>query len=255
MDDNRYELIPALSAQISDAMVDRLMQQSMHMMDDMLDYKELLMMYGCAIRQVETKFRALNDEYQLRHKRNPISAIESRTKQSVSIMEKLQRLGVPFSVESIEKNLHDVAGVRVICSFLDDIYTISEAFGRQSDVTVLETKDYIQAPKPNGYRSYHMIVSVPIFFSSRMKEMTVEVQLRTKAMDFWASLEHQVKYKHNVENEAAIVARLTACAEVIARTDGEMLAIRQEIDKAADAHVSDEDVLMEKLRKLGMPFD
>ena len=193
------------------------------------EFQELMMMYNCAIREVRTKLDVLNDEMAVCSPHNPIEMIKSRVKKPRSIVEKLQRRGYPISVDSVLDNLHDVAGVRVICSFIDDIYKIAAILGAQDDVTVLEIKDYIKNPKPNGYRSYHMIVEIPVFFSDRKQPMKVEVQIRTIAMDFWASLEHQMKYKKDVPGSEDLVNRLSQIADRINQTDMEMQEIREEI--------------------------
>ena len=193
------------------------------------EFQELMMMYNCAIREVRTKLDVLNDEMAVCSPHNPIEMIKSRVKKPRSIVEKLQRRGYPISVDSVLDNLHDVAGVRVICSFIDDIYKIAAILGAQDDVTVLEIKDYIKNPKPNGYRSYHMIVEIPVFFSDRRQPMKVEVQIRTIAMDFWASLEHQMKYKKDVPGSEDLVNRLSQIADRINQTDMEMQEIREEI--------------------------
>ena len=192
------------------------------------EFQELMMMYNCAIREVRTKLDVLNDEMAVCSPHNPIEMIKSRVKKPRSIVEKLQRRGYPISVDSVLDNLHDVAGVRVICSFIDDIYKIAAILGAQDDVTVLEIKDYIKNPKPNGYRSYHMIVEIPVFFSDRKQPMKVEVQIRTIAMDFWASLEHQMKYKKDVPGSEDLVNRLSQIADRINQTDMEMQEIREE---------------------------
>ena len=193
------------------------------------EFQELMMMYNCAIREVRTKLDVLNDEMAVCSPHNPIEMIKSRVQKPRSIVEKLQRRGYPISVDSVLDNLHDVAGVRVICSFIDDIYKIAAILGAQDDVTVLEIKDYIKNPKPNGYRSYHMIVEIPVFFSDRKQPMKVEVQIRTIAMDFWASLEHQMKYKKDVPGSEDLVNRLSQIADRINQTDMEMQEIREEI--------------------------
>ena len=190
-------------------------------------FRMAMMMYACAIREVKTKLEVLNDELS----RNPIEMITSRVKKPMSILEKLQRRGLPVSVESMVKNLDDVAGIRIICSFVDDIYEVAEMLVRQDDVTVIAIKDYIKNPKPNGYRSYHMIIEVPVFFSDRKENMRVEVQIRTIAMDFWASLDHQMKYKKSfVDLNGEISGELKQCADVIAQTDNKMLEIRKRIE-------------------------
>ncbi len=194
-------------------------------------FQELMMMYSCAIREVKTKLEVLNDDLAVKNQRNPIQMIKSRIKKPASILEKMQRRGFPLTVGSIYDNLYDVAGIRVICSFVDDIYEVAEMLARQDDVKVLTVKDYIRCPKVNGYRSYHMIVEIPVYFSDRKQKMKVEVQIRTIAMDFWASLDHQMKYKKDLDDGGEISEELKACAEVIAQTDLKMLAIRQKIEE------------------------
>lgn len=199
-------------------------------LDKMQKFQELMMRYNAAIREVRTKFEVLNDEFSFRNSRNPIESITSRIKKPVSIVEKLRRMGCPLTLESVSENLNDIAGIRVICSFIDDIYMVAELLARQDDITVVRVKDYIQKPKPNGYRSYHMIVEVPVFFSDGKRPMRVEIQLRTVAMDFWASLEHQMKYKQDSADRPEIAAELKSCAETIAATDARMLGIRRRIE-------------------------
>ena len=193
------------------------------------DFKEFMMMYNCAIREVRTKFEVLNDDFSIAYQRNPIEMIKSRIKNPQSIMEKLERKHFPMTMESILHNLNDVAGVRIICSFIDDIYEVANMFASQDDITVIEIKDYIKNPKPNGYRSYHMIIEVPVFFASKKQNMRVEVQLRTIAMDFWASLEHKMKYKKDISDIEALEAELKECAEIIAKTDVKMQSINKRI--------------------------
>ena len=190
-----------------------------------------MMRYTCAIREVKTKLEVLNDELSVKNQRNPIEMIKSRVKKPVSIVEKLQRRGFEVSLDSMEKNLDDVAGIRIICSFVDDIYEVADMLVRQDDVTVIMVKDYIKNPKPNGYRSYHMIIEIPVFFSDSKKPIRVEVQIRTIAMDFWASLDHQLKYKKSfIDDNGEISEELRKCANVIAETDQKMLAIRKRIE-------------------------
>ena len=214
-----------------------------------VDYREMRMRYSCAIKEVRTKFDVLNSEFNVRYQRNPITAISSRLKSSSSIMEKLARKGLDFTVDNVEATLYDVAGIRVVCSYVDDIYVLAHALAKQDDITIIKEKDYIKHPKANGYRSYHMIVSVPVFFSDETKEMTVEVQIRTIAMDFWASLEHQLKYKQEVPNQQEIVSQLTDCAERIAEIDRQMYRVRQQIEQSEDKP-TEEEILMEKLRRI-----
>ena len=200
-------------------------------LDEAARFREMMMMYMCAIREVKTKLEVLNYDLAIKNQRNPIQMIKSRVKKPASIVEKLKRRGHPVSVNSIVEHLDDVAGVRVICSFVDDIYTIAEMLARQDDVNVLMVKDYIRSPKVNGYRSYHMIIEIPVFFSDRKQKIRVEVQIRTIAMDFWASLDHQMKYKKNLDDSGEISEELKECAEVIAQTDMRMLNIRRKIEE------------------------
>lgn len=193
-------------------------------------FREAMMMYNCAIREVKTKLEVLNDELSIRNQRNPIEMIKSRVKRPISIIEKLQRRNFPVSLNSMVENLDDVAGVRVICSFIDDIYDVADMLIRQDDVKVIAIKDYIREPKDNGYRSYHMIIEVPVFFSDKKQFIRVEVQIRTIAMDFWASLDHELKYKKTIENSDEISNELKECAEIIAGTDEKMQAIRKRIE-------------------------
>lgn len=194
------------------------------------NFQECMMMYSCAIREVRTKFEVLNDHLTVAYKRNPIEMIKSRVKKPRSIVDKLRRRGLEVSTDSVMKNLNDVAGIRIICSFVNDIYEVANMFASQDDVTVLEVKNYIENPKPNGYRSYHMIVEVPVFFANKKQNVKVEVQLRTIAMDFWATLEHSIKYKKDVENADEIVNELKKCADLIAETDLKMQSINEQIN-------------------------
>lgn len=209
----------------------------------------MLSLYSCAIKTVQTKFDVINTEYKIRHRRNPIHSISSRMKKSSSIIEKLQRNNVPVSVENIRLFIHDVAGIRVICFYLDDVYDVAEMILAQRDVTLIKQKDYISEPKHNGYRSLHLILSVPIYFSGQIEQVETEVQIRTIAMDFWASLEHRLKYKKDITEESNIIERLRICAETIAKTDTDMLQIRRSIEKYADIPTEDE-ILFENLRNI-----
>lgn len=200
-------------------------------LDQARQFQQVMMHYTCAIREVKTKLEVLNDELSVKNQRNPIEMIKSRVKKPLSIVEKLQRRGLEVSLESMVKNLDDVAGVRIICSFVDDIYEVAEMLVRQDDVKVIAVKDYIKNPKPNGYRSYHMIVEVPVFFTDSKRFIRVEVQIRTIAMDFWASLDHELKYKKSfVDIDGEISGELKECADVIAQTDEKMLEIRKRIE-------------------------
>ena len=211
----------------------------------------LMMRYDSAIREVRTKLEILNDELALTRDSSPISSIISRRKKPASIYEKLIRQGNEITLASIEENLNDVAGVRVICAFIDDIYKVAKMLVQQDDVVLVEVKDYINNPKPNGYRSYHMIVEIPVFFSNEKCPMRVEVQIRTVAMDFWASLEHRMKYKKGLSDEVVqqITADLKGCADSIAETDRRMLAIRDRINNLEKHDVIDR----MKTRQANMP--
>ena len=195
--------------------------------------KELMSSYRCAMMEVETKFKVLNDWFNLQHERNPIESITSRLKSPESIKEKLERKKFPMTLESIEQNLFDVAGVRVICSFIDDVYILAESFLKQDDITLIEKKDYIKNPKPNGYRSLHLIIEVPIFLQNEKKKVKVEVQLRTIAMEFWAKLEHRLRYKKHLDEKtlAYTAEELLKCAEDSANLDLRMQRIRDIIEK------------------------
>lgn len=195
------------------------------------EFQELMMYNRCAIREVETKLRVLDEEFSISTDRNPIQTIKSRIKKPLSIIEKLQRRGFDVTVENMYKELTDIAGVRVICSFVEDIFKLAEMLMSQDDIEVLAVKDYITKPKDNGYRSLHLILSIPIYLSSEKKKMTVEVQFRTIAMDFWASLEHQLKYKKKIENPETIARELKQCADVICIVDKHMQEIRNMIEE------------------------
>lgn len=196
---------------------------------DGTEFDKMMMMYNCAIQEVKTKLQVLNDELSITRKRNPIEFIKTRIKKPDSIATKLKTKGLPLTVESVLENLNDVAGVRVICAFIDDIYKVADMLTEQDDVHLIKTKDYIKNPKMNGYRSYHLIIEVPVFFSDHKEQMRVEVQIRTIAMDFWASLEHQLKYKKDIKDAENIIYELRACADVINRTDFHMQSIRDSI--------------------------
>lgn len=194
----------------------------------------LMAQYRCAIMEVETKFKVLNEQFSLQHDRNPIETIKTRLKSPESIMEKIRRKGLDFSVSSIEENLFDVAGVRVICPFIDDIYMLCDCLLSQDDITLVRKKDYIKNPKPNGYRSLHLIIEVPIFLQNEKKPMKVEVQLRTIAMDFWASVEHQLRYKKDLSDELLeqLAFELKECATISASLDYRMEVVKNKIEKS-----------------------
>ena len=198
-------------------------------------YKELMAYYRCAMMEVSTKFQVLNDELSLQYDRNPIELIRTRLKSMESIMDKLSRRNLPLTVQGIEENLNDVAGVRVICAFPSDIYMLSEAFLKQDDITLIRKKDYIAEPKDNGYRSLHLIIETPIFLHDQKKMMKVEVQFRTISMDWWASLEHRIRYKKDIQMEEHIHNELHECAQISAALDQRMERIHRTSESLRDS--------------------
>ena len=192
-------------------------------------YARLMTYYRCEMMEIETKFNVLNEEYSLAHDRNPISSIKTRLKSFPSIREKLVRKGLEESVSAVEENLNDIAGVRVICPFPEDVYVLADALLKQDDVFLIEKKDYIKKPKPNGYRSHHMIVAIPIFLAHEKRMMKVEIQLRTIAMDCWASLEHQLRYKKETTFTEEMARELLTCAELSAELDNKMDNLRKKV--------------------------
>ncbi|MBQ7972059.1 MAG: GTP pyrophosphokinase family protein [Lachnospiraceae bacterium] len=221
MENEQLLLLEQLSRQIDPEQVPALVA----------DYHKMITKYNCALREVRTKFEVLNDELSIKSNRNPIHAIHTRIKNPKSIMDKLARKNLPFSLTAVQNELNDVAGIRVICDFVDDIYEIAEMLLKQDDIRLIQCKDYIRNPKPNGYRSYHMIIEIPVFFSDGKELLKVEVQLRTIAMDFWASLEHEMKYKKDLppEESASISNNLLECATTIAKMDANMQEIKNKI--------------------------
>ena len=195
--------------------------------------KQLMTYYSCALLEVETKFRVLNQQFSLEQEHNPIETIKTRLKSMESIMDKLYRKTLPFEVSAVEECLTDVAGIRVICPFLEDIYRLADCLLQQDDVRLIRIKDYIKNPKDNGYRSLHLIVEIPIFLQNEKKQMKVEVQLRTIAMDFWASLEHRLRYKKDLDAELSsmLAAELKDCAETSASLDQRMGAVKNTIER------------------------
>lgn len=194
----------------------------------------LMSYYKCAMMEVETKLNVLNEEFSLRFDRNPISSIQSRLKSPVSIEEKLASKNLPMTLQTMERNLNDIAGVRVICSFLDDIYLLAECLLSQDDITLIEQKDYIAHPKPNGYRSLHLIVQIPIYLQAGKRNMRVEIQLRTIAMDCWATLEHQLRYKKELSDTEMLSNELQRCAAISAELDLRMDRLRRQIIDDSD---------------------
>lgn len=200
---------------------------------NIMPMNELMAYYRCAIMEVETKFNVLNEEFSLQYDRNPIENVKSRLKSTDSIIRKLKKKELPFSLEAMQENINDVAGIRVICSFPEDIYILADCLLNQDDIKLITKKDYIKNPKKSGYRSLHLIIEVPIFLKNEKRYMKVEVQLRTIAMDFWASLEHKLRYKKNISlEEAEIISKeLLECSEISATLDKRMEDIRNRIEK------------------------
>ena len=196
-------------------------------------YQEMLIMqqlYNAAIREISTKLEILDEEFQVINSHSPIHHLESRLKSPSSIVSKLVKKGQPLDFKSTMKTLTDIAGIRVICHYIDEIYTIESLLSKQDDVTIIKKTDYIKNPKPNGYRSLHLIVSIPVFLSEKVEHVPVEIQMRTIAMDFWASLEHNIRYKSNEKVSGKLHERLKNCAESIASIDVEMQEIYKELN-------------------------
>lgn len=213
-----------------------------------------MFLYNSALKEIGTRIDILNDEFLNIHKYNPIEHVKSRIKTPESIVKKLKRNGYEVTIENMLRHINDIAGIRIICSFTSDIYRIADMIAGQSDINVLTIKDYIKEPKDNGYKSYHMIVSIPIFLSDKVVEAKVEIQIRTIAMDFWASLEHQIHYKTDFDGKDTLVDELRKCAETISQTDHEMMEIRSKMEKLIDVP-SEEEILLARMRKLDIPIE
>ena len=235
------------------AMQEAIMSHANELLDTLLDFKELMFYYSSAIREIRTKLEILDTEFELKYQRNPISSIQTRLKSRFSIMEKMQRKGLEISTENIERHLNDIAGIRVICYYVDDIYHIADALIRQNDIELIERKDYIANPKPNGYRSLHLIVSVPVYFAESTRRIKAEIQIRTIAMDFWASLEHQIKYKKEIGDPQNIADQLKKCADIITYTDLLMQSIRKQTDDDPTPK-SELDIIYDKLKRFDVPI-
>ena len=197
--------------------------------DGIDSWKEVTLVYSAALRQMETKMQILNDEFQHVHQYNPIEHIKARIKTPESIVKKLKRYGQESTIDNMVKYINDIAGIRIICSFNQDIYQIADMIARQKDVTVLYVKDYIRKPKPNGYKSYHMVVTIPIYLTEGPVETKVEIQIRTIAQDFWASLEHKIYYKFEGSGPDSLQAELKACADMVDMLDAKMFSLNQSI--------------------------
>ena len=207
------------------------MENTMKNYEDVDSWKTIMFLYNSALKEVGTKLEILNDEFQHVHQYNPIEHIKTRVKTAESIVKKLKRYGYETSIENMVKYINDIAGVRVVCSFPEDIYLLADCLLRQDDIRLVEKKDYIQKPKESGYRSLHLIVAVPIFLQNEKREMKVEVQLRTIAMDFWASLEHKLRYKKDIPADKAkyLEDEMLACAQISADLDMRMQNVRDVI--------------------------
>ena len=222
--------------QTDDKKAKELLDKATKLFEQTKPFSELIMRYKCAMLEVRTKLDVLNTQLSLENDRNPFESISCRIKSVQSILEKLERKGLELTAESIEKYLNDVAGIRVICSFPDDIYVLADRLCSQDDIRLVEKKDYIKNPKPNGYRSLHLIVEIPIFLMDGKKYMRVEVQFRTIAMDFWASLEHKLKYKKDIPGDIDDISRrLKECSDEISMLDLKMQEIHKQIDSKAPA--------------------
>jgi len=197
--------------------------------NDVENWTELILIYSSALKQVETKLEILNDEFQHVHRYNPIEHIKSRIKTSESIVKKLKKHGYESTLDNMVLHVKDIAGIRVICSFTSDIYEIAEIISNQRDIKVVSVKDYIVNPKPSGYKSYHMIVTVPVYLSDRIIDTKVEIQIRTVAMDFWASLEHKMNYKFEGNAPESLKQELVECAKIVAELDDKMVSLNREV--------------------------
>lgn len=196
---------------------------------DVDNWKEVILIYNSALKQISVKLEILNDEFQHVHRYNPIEHIKSRIKTSESIVKKLKKNGYESTIENMVKYVNDIAGIRVICSFTSDIYEIADMISNQSDIKIIAVKDYIVNPKPSGYKSYHMLVTVPVFLSDRIVDTKVEIQIRTVAMDFWASLEHKIHYKFEGNAPEHIKEELVECARMVTDLDARMLSLNEEV--------------------------
>lgn len=205
------------------------MQNAIKNYEDVDSWKTIMFLYNAALKEVETKLEILNDEFQHVHQYNPIEHIKTRIKTPESIVKKLKRYGYDTSVENMVKYVNDIAGVRLICSFTSDIYRLAAMIGNQSDLKVLSIKDYIKNPKESGYKSFHMLVAVPVFLSDSVVQTKVEIQIRTIAMDFWASLEHKIYYKFEGHAPAYISEDLKVCADMVSELDDRMLSLNEAI--------------------------
>ncbi len=219
------------------------MNYSLAMEELRREYSKIVGVYEAAIREINARLQTLDSEFSIKHQHNPIHHIETRVKSLNSIVKKLHDTGIPISMDNAKKNLHDIAGVRVVCCYVDDIYRIADLLLQQDDISLILEKNYIKNPKPNGYRSLHIVVDVPVYMSQGKLFIPVEIQIRTVAMDFWATLEHGIRYKATDEVSQGIVDQLRACADVITETDYKM----QEIFRALQMVHDKADIPPEKI--------
>lgn len=207
----------------------QLVSVSSELIDQAMEFQQLMVFYDAGIQQIRTKLDILNKEFQCSNDRNPIENIKSRIKAPDSIRKKLEKLGMPITLSNMTNYLYDIAGIRVICPFISDVYQVADMLLKQDDVELVKIKDYIKNPKENGYRSLHVIVKVDVFFSDQKRKVPVELQFRTIAMNFWASLEHQLRYKKDYEFTHEMQAELKECAELIANTDKRMQRLANQL--------------------------
>nr|WP_022774363.1 MULTISPECIES: GTP pyrophosphokinase family protein [unclassified Butyrivibrio]MBE5838689.1 GTP pyrophosphokinase family protein [Butyrivibrio sp.]MBQ6415384.1 GTP pyrophosphokinase family protein [Butyrivibrio sp.]MBQ9301997.1 GTP pyrophosphokinase family protein [Butyrivibrio sp.]SEG47078.1 putative GTP pyrophosphokinase [Butyrivibrio sp. Su6] len=211
-----------------------LAESNIKISDDINTWEEVNLLYNAALKQITTKIEILNEEFQEVHRYNPIEHVKARVKVPESIVKKLKRNGYESTIGNMVRYVNDIAGIRIICSFTSDIYRIAEMISNQKDIQVLTVKDYIMNPKNSGYRSYHMIVSLPVYLSDRIVNVKVEIQIRTVAMDFWASLEHKIQYKFEGKAPSHINSELTQCAQMVADLDARMLSLNEEIQAVGE---------------------
>lgn len=216
------------------------MEKSIQNYEGVDSWKTIILLYNSALKEIGTKLEILNDEFQHVHQYNPIEHIKSRIKTPESIVKKLKKRGYESTIENMVKYVNDIAGIRIICSFTSDIYRIADMLAKQNDIKVLSIKDYIKNPKESGYKSYHMLVTVPIFLSNGAVDTKVEIQIRTVAMDFWASLEHKINYKYEGEVPEHIKRELYECAEMVSDLDAKMMSLNEEIKETNEKDAPDD---------------
>lgn len=215
MSENLFGLTVAADKGLDDLQCQRLLSENRR-------YQEVMLQYRCALKALESRLEILNEEFSLQHDRNPIESMKSRLKSPSSIMNKMQKRGLSLDFPTMQANIMDIAGVRVICSFEEDVFFLAKCLKEQSDIEIITEKDYISHPKPNGYRSLHLTIRLPVFFAKKEIHVPVEIQLRTIAMDFWASLEHTIRYKKNLPINAEVETKLKECADSSREWDGKM---------------------------------